>query len=127
MKDKDNRLIAEFMEWSFNEFDFFEYSWDWLMPAVKKCWEVGGKLDYCSALMLADYDFWYVAEGDFEKSYKAVVEFIKTHIQKAIHSGRHRAHSFGCLHGVRDRKRVGRPTDGRTWLCQGRHQHRDSN
>jgi hypothetical protein len=89
---KDNKLIAEFMGYVthypayqeclqfkdengfWNDADVFETSWDWLMPVVQKCrldgqnlvgidnWsEIGSALDECN----------------LDKTYKAVVEFIK--------------------------------------------------
>ena len=91
MTQENNDLIAEFMggkfshpHWSLPKTgrwtqDKLQYhkSWDWLMPVVRKCWKDASELDICSADMLADRDFWSVADGDREKSYKAVVEFIK--------------------------------------------------
>jgi tetrahydromethanopterin S-methyltransferase subunit H len=92
----DNELIAEFMSLRKNDaYSFVMYlkdgvwfdsgsmryntSWDWLMPVVTKCWQIAKEKDYCSAYMLADLDFQYVAFGDIEKSYQAVVEFIKSY------------------------------------------------
>jgi len=89
---ENNKLIAEFMELEkenglylfttpMDDYKtdtlYFNSSWDWLMPVVRKCWDIAEVQDYDSALMLADYDFQYVAFGNIEKSYKAVVEFIK--------------------------------------------------
>ncbi len=50
----------------------YKYSWDWLMPVVKKCLEV-----YHIELMNDDLNFkFYDSIGDIENTHKAVVEFI---------------------------------------------------
>jgi len=80
---KENKLIAEFMEWDINDpktfpkpiqqpiydgcwGDYrFQTSWDWLMPVIAKIVE-----DYGSG--------WSFEEGyDLEVRYKSVVNFIK--------------------------------------------------
>ena len=85
---KDNRLIAEFMEYELQgelwvatmskEDDtflgrhlLFRMSWDWLMPVVSKC----HKIDESSIRLEIGHKNMYGANIDIV--YEAVVEFIK--------------------------------------------------
>ena len=81
MTMKDNKLIAEFMDYE-NVDEMFPFdgelhyhtSWDWLMPAVQKCRLHGQNL--------VGIDNWSeigspLEEGNLNKTYQAVVEFIK--------------------------------------------------
>lgn len=91
---KNNKIIAEFMgvnvitlddvrknkdpyytsKDGYLENDLkYHSSWDWLMPVAQKCLEI-----YHIELMNDDLNFeFYDSIGDIEKTYKAVVEFIK--------------------------------------------------
>jgi hypothetical protein len=90
---KENRLIAEFMGMTTSEndksmmifktpngndiiyLDKLEYhsSWDWLMPVLNKCLNI-----YHIEQMNDDLNFtFYDAMGNMERTYQAVVEFIK--------------------------------------------------
>jgi len=93
---KDNKLIAEFMEleaspkynpkeyyikeynsgeWYLPEEMQYHNSWDWLMPVVQKC-RLESRCEY-------DEDdnwneiHWSLEECNLDKTYKAVVQFIK--------------------------------------------------
>ena len=93
---KDNKLIAEFMEleaspkynpkeyyikeynsgeWYLPEEIQYHNSWDWLMPVVQKC-RLESRCEY-------DEDdnwneiHWSLEECNLDKTYKAVVQFIK--------------------------------------------------
>ena len=93
---KDNKLIAEFMEleaspkynpkeyyikeynsgeWYIPEEMQYHNSWDWLMPVVQKC-RLESRCEY-------DEDdnwneiHWSLEECNLDKTYKAVVQFIK--------------------------------------------------
>jgi len=93
---KDNKLIAEFMEleaspkynpkeyyikeynsgeWYLPEEMKYHKSWDWLMPVVQKC-RLESRCEY-------DEDdnwneiHWSLEECNLDKTYKAVVQFIK--------------------------------------------------
>jgi len=88
---ENNKLIAEFMgaETLYNQLDYctdmafpfddlhFHESWDWLMPVVQKC-RLESRCEY-------DEDdnwneiHWSLEECNLDKTYKAVVEFIKWH------------------------------------------------
>jgi len=88
----NNRLIAEFMGWdiispttlptnlhlSNLELDNggvmelkFHTSWDWLMPVVQKCYELGAEGECIGDITM------HLTEGDISGTYKAVVEFIE--------------------------------------------------
>ena len=93
MNDKDNKLIALFMGLEEDGVDgylvdmdkdygyqvihescfLYDSSWDWLMPVVKKIYQLG--LDNESALLVRDA----VTEANLDNTYQAVVEFIKTY------------------------------------------------
>ena len=93
---KDNKLIAEFMEleaspkynpkeyyikeynsgeWYLPEEMQYHNSWDWLMPVVQNC-RLESRCEY-------DEDdnwneiHWSLEECNLDKTYKAVVQFIK--------------------------------------------------
>lgn len=95
-----NKLIAEFMDWSkaeqlegycaFNEAVYqytydeliFHFSWDWLVPAIKKCQEAFKNVDTFSKNFGVWKDLYIriqIALNDFdiEKVFSAVVEFVK--------------------------------------------------
>lgn len=76
---KDNKLIAEFMGYTFvngvyesrkDEFHIDEMlyntSWDWLMPVIDKCYQEHMSKHIADVVMTCDID----------KAYQAVVEFI---------------------------------------------------
>tara|TARA_B100001093_G_scaffold248555_1_gene237977 strand:- start:6972 stop:7340 length:369 start_codon:yes stop_codon:yes gene_type:complete len=82
--EKTNKIIAEFMQKSFEGFGLYDYngkhyklyelkfhtSWDWLMPVIHKCFDVaedGQMADIMHYLQVAEID----------SIYKAVLEFIK--------------------------------------------------
>ena len=83
----DNKLIAEFMGAGCDKKTFFitgkkvyfyDTSWDWLMPVVQKC-----RLD---GQNLVGIDNWseigsVLEECNLDKTYQAVVEFIKQYNQ----------------------------------------------
>ena len=88
--EKNNKLIAEFMEVheimhdEYSEYDFadntldvvheddlqYHSSWDWLMPVIQKCRQEN-RLEYF------DRVYYAIEECDINVTYKAVVEFIK--------------------------------------------------
>ena len=92
---KDNKLIAEFMGWklqdnpterwygSYREPNgilhkntdkeplLFHTCWNWLIPVVDKCWKSGAEENEVGDITHAYLDC------DIDKTYKAVVEFIK--------------------------------------------------
>jgi len=82
--EKNNKLIAEFMQKGsdgFGLYDFdgchyrldelkFHTSWDWLMPVVQKCRQEN-RLEYF------DRVYYAIETCDIKITYKAVVEFIK--------------------------------------------------
>ena len=90
--EKDNKLIAEFMEltnmeigqWSIAEQmsnGYYHSSWDWLMPVVKKCCDIGfgsENPDFDDQWELQFDDstskFW---SNDIKGVYESVVNFIK--------------------------------------------------
>ena len=91
----DNKLIAEFMgmkysdkrsydngEWthSIESLSKFQTSWDWLMPVVKRCWEIANELEIGFDEMTLEHRFDCIAYGDLDESYEAVVEFIKAQV-----------------------------------------------
>ena len=100
--EDQNKLIAEFMGmqhtdigWYDNEetlqlqnntFDELKYhtSWDWLMPVVRKCSDIGGMYDYDTPERDKFEDIFYMdnmfsefLQMDIEAVYIRVVEFIK--------------------------------------------------
>tara|TARA_Y100000361_G_C11053738_1_gene286723 strand:- start:198 stop:458 length:261 start_codon:yes stop_codon:yes gene_type:complete len=77
---KENKLIAEFMgmetdengmyryttsvdDYTTDDLSYFEYSWDWLMPVVEKCFHIE---DMTHGLV----------DSNLNATYKAVIEFI---------------------------------------------------
>lgn len=91
---KDNKLIAEFMgldsfkdslaslhQGNINvDVDLYEQSqyhtsWDWLMPVVIKCFEVGEQTNEDLNFKLNDA----LLETNIDSLYKVVVEFIKNY------------------------------------------------
>ena len=100
---KNNKLIAEFMEydtkedkigWTANYRDFmfekslkYHSSWDWLMPVVGKIERLGYRVEISltehneayAGIMTKDGTslVWNVAEEKIEALYKTVIEFIK--------------------------------------------------
>lgn len=101
-KIDSNIIIAEFMGYKFDTsnsqiigyptekgFKYrlanFHISWDWLMPAVKKCWELLSNDDSCKELKGWRQVILRFKEGiavatfnnDIDLSYSKVVEFIK--------------------------------------------------
>tara|TARA_B110000858_G_scaffold103773_1_gene118898 strand:- start:56 stop:301 length:246 start_codon:yes stop_codon:yes gene_type:complete len=78
--DKDNRIIAKFMEYPDlgKEGDFFylKYhdSWDWLMPVVEKImWDNDIEDNQCTNIAEA------LCDAKIDRVYEAVVKFIKTY------------------------------------------------
>ena len=80
---KDNKLIAEFMDYE-NVDEMFPFdgelhyhtSWDWLMPVHRKCmFTPNFSGDDQLRTLLIDA----VIDADIDRLYKAVVEFIKQH------------------------------------------------
>ena len=76
---KENKLIAEFMEWKPNEHHWclngdknlqYDTSWDWLMPVVEKIEQVNKGVPH-QMLHISLY-------STIGEVYDAVVEFIKT-------------------------------------------------
>ena len=85
--EKNNKLIAEFMELETPDGVYFEYltkdgersklthfilleyhlSWDWLMPVIDKCYQEHMSKHIADAVMTCNID----------KAYQVVVEFIK--------------------------------------------------
>lgn len=81
---ESNKLIADFLgkDHELNQCiaaPDFHKSWDWLKPAIKKCWEIAKALDISFDKMMEKYRFDYIAYGDLDESYESVVEFIKQH------------------------------------------------
>jgi hypothetical protein len=78
---ENNKLIAEFMQPSFNGFGTYDFDgqllttkelkfhsdWNWLMPVIDKCYQEHMSKHIADAVMTCDKD----------KAYQAVVEFIK--------------------------------------------------
>ncbi len=84
--EENNELIAEFMEIDQVDIDTFleehqnlkyHTSWNWLMLVVKKCWKIANEQEIDFAAMMSEHRFDYVAYGDIEESFEAIVEFIK--------------------------------------------------
>jgi len=94
----NNKLIAEFMEYADlgTKGDFYRRdnkcysylkyhkSWDWLMPVVRKCSDIGGMYDYDTPERDKFEDIFYMdnmfsefLQMDIETIYIRVVEFIK--------------------------------------------------
>ena len=82
--EKENRLIAEFME----DYDFehtegglpigdFTNSWDWLMPVVEKCLIGEAEQDETISKTTIKNIYDGICNQDISQAYKAVVEFIK--------------------------------------------------
>jgi hypothetical protein len=78
---KNNKLIAEFMGVDQVDIDtwletnsnlHYHNSWDWLMPVVKKCFEVDEQTNDDLNFKLNDA----LLETNTDSLYKAVVEFI---------------------------------------------------
>ena len=92
---KDNKIIAEFMGYDISTslrdgVECVEYaedniralsdthyhnSWDWLMPVISKCLEVGGDIS-------VERIYHSLHTQDLSFAYKEVVEFIKEHNSK---------------------------------------------
>jgi len=89
---KDNKLIAEFMGYVYDDDRFFmedsegvrlyenlphelQYhtSWDWLMPVVEKCYHNGADENEVGDITHA------LLDSDIDHTHRAVVEFIKKH------------------------------------------------
>ncbi len=75
-----NKLIAEFMYTDGFEhpkvdgslpFGDYHTSWDWLMPVVEKCYELGAEGECIGDITM------YLTDVDIEGVYNAVQEFIK--------------------------------------------------
>ena len=104
--EKDNKLIAEFMElptevfncgnlnYYFKEFNSgtwyeehelsYNISWDWLMPVVEKCLEKHNNL--IDGRDVIDTSYPSIAQAlevvSLKETYKAVVEFVKMYNTK---------------------------------------------
>lgn len=88
MKTTDNnKLIAEFMgmepnengmyqyttsvdDYTTDDLSYFEYSWDWLMPVVEKCYDNGAEGEEIGDITHA------LLDCDLKSTYQAVVQFI---------------------------------------------------
>ena len=84
--EESNKLIAEFMQKGSQGFGLYDFdgchyrldelkyhtSWDWLMPVVIKCFEVGEQTNDDLNFKLNDA----LLETNIDSLYKAVVEFI---------------------------------------------------
>jgi len=92
--NKDNKLIAEFMGYLFENEEYylplynsgdwfkedelmFNESWDWLMPVVEKCLKTGDNIEIEVGTDKWDDVYNAVCTINIKEVYKAVVKFIK--------------------------------------------------
>ena len=69
-----DKLIAEFMGYNpslGNSFDNYSNSWDWLMPVVQKCYELGAEGEHIGDITM------HLTDGNVEGTYRAVVAYIE--------------------------------------------------
>jgi len=92
--EKNNKLIAEFMQKGsdgFGLYDFdgchyrldelkFHTSWDWLMPVINKCYQEHMSKHFDANLILSIAGA--VMNCDKDKAYQVALEFIKEYNEK---------------------------------------------
>ena len=85
-----NIMLAEFMGGEYKDYSFddempfgMHNSWEWLMPVLKKCGDIGGSYEYETTGRNKFEDIFYIdnmwsefMQGDIRSVYERVVEFV---------------------------------------------------